>query len=145
MLVVGIVMSHIQMAIDTLEIEFLGILLIIEMGRYAIVGEVLWEKVLMTFHTRLVIYNLLSILQLLLACKVYFPGVLGEIGPHVLHTRFGLSQEMAGCALGGQVTCATVGDHTALVVVVDRLLPAVLGMRMDVALHACLVFRTFIN
>ena len=135
-------MSHVQMAADTLQIEFLFVFLVIEMGRNTLLAQAGGEQLLMTLLAGLVVDDRHGMFQLLFALPVDLAAVLGHVGPQVFHARFGFGPKMGERSLGRQMAFGAAGHHAALAVVVHRELPALVRLGMDVARLARLVGRT---
>ena len=77
--VVRIVVSCIKMAADTLEIQFLRIVFVIEMGRHPFIGYTLRKEVDMAGFTGFIIHNADRVFQLALALPVYLFDVFRDI------------------------------------------------------------------
>jgi hypothetical protein len=133
--------TYIEVTTDTLEIQFLLVLVIIEVSRYAVIGNTLGEEINVTSLTRLVIDDSLSILQLALAIPIDILGILGHIRPQILCTCSYLSLNILERAFGREVTSGAIGLSTAAVVIVYRLLPTRIRLGVEVASHTRFVLR----
>ena len=93
-LVIGVVVSRIEVAADTLQVEFLLVLIVIEVRCYTLIGNTLGIDVDVASLARLVIDDGLSILQLAMYRPIHILGILGHIGPQILHTGLGLRHDI---------------------------------------------------
>ena len=134
-------MTCVEVAADAVQPEFLGVLLVVEMGGDPVVINSFGEQVDVAFFAGGVIDYLPCVLELPLGGPVDLVGVLGHLGPHVLGSDPGLGHVVLGeaFALRGKVAGDTVSHDSALAVVMLRLLPVSIRLLMDMAAHAILV------
>ena len=135
------VVAGVEMAADTGKMEFLGILLVVEMGGDAIVADTLREQVLMAFQAGGVIDDPLGMVHGTLGSPVDLVLVLGHLRPQILGAHLDLDHVVTGdtVLLRRQVAGGAVGDDAAPVQVVGRLFPKQVGLLVVMAAHAGVV------
>ena len=140
-LLVGVsrdVMAGVEMAAYAVEMEFFGILLIMEMGRYTVVADAFRIQVLVAFDAGRIINYLRGIVLLALGGPVNLVRILDGLGPEVLGAHPELDHVVAvePVFLGGKMAGCAIRDHAAFVQVVGRLFPQPVGLIVVVAAHA---------
>ncbi len=135
-LVVGVVMPGIQVTTYALETVFLLVVVVIQVGYHSIIRDALRVQVYVTLLAGFIIHYFLCILEFLLYLPVDVFGILGDIGPYVLHSCLRLGHEMVDGTFRRKMACGAVRFHARLSVIVYRHLPGSVSISMIVARHA---------
>ena len=99
-LVVGVIVTGIQVAVDTLKVELFLVLIIVKVSGNAIICQSLGENVVVTLFARLVIDNVFGIFHVALALEIQFGRIFRQIRPEILETCCGFCIEIFPCTLG---------------------------------------------
>ena len=142
MFVIRIIVPRVEVAADTLQIQFLFVFVIIKVSSDTILVNPFREQILMTFFAGFVrnIFN--GMFQFRLGVPVEICTVFCHERPYVFQSQFGFSRIMIPCvALRRKVTSHTMCFNTASVIYVFGEFPAVFYMRMNMAHHTRFIGR----
>ena len=135
MLIVGVIVSGIKVAADTLHVKFFFIFIIIEVGCNTIIRNSLGVDVYVAGLARLVVDNLACVLKLAFALPINLFFVFCEVRPDVLHSCSDFGLCVLQCTFRGKVAGCAVGLYSAVAVVVHRLFPHHVRLCVVVARH----------
>ena len=142
-LVVGVEVACVEVAAYALQVVFLLVFFVVEMGHHGFVADSLGIEVDVALAAALVVDYLLRVGQLALGFPVYLFLVLEDHREHIFHSHPGLDGEAVhrhglGRKMAGHAVCHGAGA----VGVVHRLLPAGVGVGVHVAGHTVFVGRS---
>ena len=138
-------MSGIEVAAYAVQISCSLVVIVIEMGRYSVISDALGIEIDVASLARLVENGLPGVLQGLHLVPVYVRFLLCQESEDVGDSEAGLDGQMPEIPGRRKMALGAVGNGTAGIVVMHRLLPACLRIRMDMTGHAGGVRRSVLH
>ena len=117
MRIVGVVVSGIEVATDTLQAQFFLVVVVVEVSCYTVITYTFGVYVNVTGLARLIVDNFLCVFEFTLAIPINILFVFGYLRPYILYTCRNLGFCVLNSSLWRKVTGCTVGFYATLAIV----------------------------